>query len=161
MPQTQVFAAGFFTSLNNLGSAGWAEVFKAYDQMLCGDGLHAQPRVPAGWELVPVQCLSSLQVVKVGLVEDSPSTTGEPGAPWPPRGRVGAEGLQGRQGYLDRATSRSGQLCLSPAGDGDDAPVVSLTVPSTSPPSSSGLSRDATATPPSSPSMSSALAIVG
>uniref|UniRef100_F1RU39 Phosphofurin acidic cluster sorting protein 1 n=1 Tax=Sus scrofa TaxID=9823 RepID=F1RU39_PIG len=36
-----------------------------------------------------------------------------------------------------------------------------LTVPSTSPPSSSGLSRDATATPPSSPSMSSALAIVG
>uniref|UniRef100_A0A8D1B0H8 Phosphofurin acidic cluster sorting protein 1 n=1 Tax=Sus scrofa TaxID=9823 RepID=A0A8D1B0H8_PIG len=100
-------------------------------------------------------------VVKVGLVEDSPSTTGEPGAPWPPRGRVGAEGLQGRQGYLDRATSRSGQLCLSPAGDGDDAPVVSLTVPSTSPPSSSGLSRDATATPPSSPSMSSALAIVG
>uniref|UniRef100_A0A4X1U268 Phosphofurin acidic cluster sorting protein 1 n=1 Tax=Sus scrofa TaxID=9823 RepID=A0A4X1U268_PIG len=61
-------------------------------------------------------------VVKVGLVEDSPSTT---------------------------------------AGDGDDAPVVSLTVPSTSPPSSSGLSRDATATPPSSPSMSSALAIVG
>ncbi|ERE77853.1 phosphofurin acidic cluster sorting protein 1 [Cricetulus griseus] len=46
-------------------------------------------------------------------------------------------------------------------GDGDDSPVVSLTVPSTSPPSSSGLSRDATATPPSSPSMSSALAIVG
>uniref|UniRef100_A0A9L0RDY8 Phosphofurin acidic cluster sorting protein 1 n=1 Tax=Equus caballus TaxID=9796 RepID=A0A9L0RDY8_HORSE len=60
-------------------------------------------------------------VVKVGLVEDSPST----------------------------------------AGDGDDSPVVSLTVPSTSPPSSSGLSRDATATPPSSPSMSSALAVVG
>ncbi|EPQ06555.1 Phosphofurin acidic cluster sorting protein 1 [Myotis brandtii] len=50
----------------------------------------------------------------------------------------------------------------SPAtGEGDDAPVVSLTVPSTSPPSSSGLSRDATATPPSSPSMSSALAVVG
>uniref|UniRef100_A0A2K6TDW6 Phosphofurin acidic cluster sorting protein 1 n=1 Tax=Saimiri boliviensis boliviensis TaxID=39432 RepID=A0A2K6TDW6_SAIBB len=45
--------------------------------------------------------------------------------------------------------------------DVDDSPVVSLTVPSTSPPSSSGLSRDATATPPSSPSMSSALAIVG
>ncbi|XP_062051785.1 phosphofurin acidic cluster sorting protein 1 isoform X1 [Lepus europaeus] len=60
-------------------------------------------------------------VVKVGLVEDSPST----------------------------------------AGDGDDSPVVSLTVPSTSPPSSSGLSRDATATPPSSPSMSSALAVLG
>ncbi|XP_072495258.1 phosphofurin acidic cluster sorting protein 1 isoform X2 [Notamacropus eugenii] len=60
-------------------------------------------------------------VVKVGLVEDSPLTT----------------------------------------GDGDDAPVVSLTVPSTSPPSSSGLSRDASATPPSSPSMSSALAVVG
>ncbi|XP_042637446.1 phosphofurin acidic cluster sorting protein 1 [Orycteropus afer afer] len=60
-------------------------------------------------------------VVKVGLVEDSPSVT----------------------------------------GDGDDAPVVSLTVPSTSPPSSSGLSRDATATPPSSPSMSSALAVMG
>uniref|UniRef100_A0A8I3NUW8 Phosphofurin acidic cluster sorting protein 1 n=1 Tax=Canis lupus familiaris TaxID=9615 RepID=A0A8I3NUW8_CANLF len=60
-------------------------------------------------------------VVKVGLVEDSPST----------------------------------------AGDGDDSPVVSLTVPSTSPPSSSGLSRDTTATPPSSPSMSSALAVVG
>nr|XP_042093585.1 phosphofurin acidic cluster sorting protein 1 isoform X3 [Ovis aries] len=60
-------------------------------------------------------------VVKVGLVEDSPSTT----------------------------------------GDGDDAPVVNLTVPSTSPPSSSGLSRDATATPPSSPSMSSALAVMG
>lgn len=61
---------------------------------------------------------------------------------------------------------RSGQLplvnhvCLL-AGDGDDAPVVNLTVPSTSPPSSSGLSRDATATPPSSPSMSSALAVVG
>ncbi|XP_027711923.1 phosphofurin acidic cluster sorting protein 1, partial [Vombatus ursinus] len=47
------------------------------------------------------------------------------------------------------------------AGDGDDTPVVSLTVPSTSPPSSSGLSRDALATPPSSPSMSSALAVVG
>ncbi|XP_043826881.1 phosphofurin acidic cluster sorting protein 1 isoform X1 [Dromiciops gliroides] len=47
------------------------------------------------------------------------------------------------------------------AGDGDDTPVVSLTVPSTSPPSSSGLSRDASATPPSSPSMSSALAVVG
>uniref|UniRef100_H0XYC2 Phosphofurin acidic cluster sorting protein 1 n=1 Tax=Otolemur garnettii TaxID=30611 RepID=H0XYC2_OTOGA len=60
-------------------------------------------------------------VVKVGLVEDSPST----------------------------------------AGDGDDSPVVSLTVPSTSPPSSSGLSRDTTATPPSSPSMSSALAVMG
>ncbi|XP_044538376.1 phosphofurin acidic cluster sorting protein 1 [Gracilinanus agilis] len=47
------------------------------------------------------------------------------------------------------------------AGDGDDTPVVSLTVPSTSPPSSSGLSRDASATPPSSPSMSSTLAVVG
>ncbi|KAK2100115.1 hypothetical protein P7K49_021463 [Saguinus oedipus] len=65
--------------------------------------------------------LQAYVVVKVGLVEDSPST----------------------------------------AGDVDDSPVVSLTVPSTSPPSSSGLSRDATATPPSSPSMSSALAIVG
>lgn len=65
--------------------------------------------------------LLSSQVVKVGLVEDSPSAT----------------------------------------GDGDDSPVVSLTVPSTSPPSSSGLSRDAMATPPSSPSMSSALAVVG
>ncbi|KAL4829480.1 hypothetical protein H8958_003975, partial [Nasalis larvatus] len=50
---------------------------------------------------------------------------------------------------------------LTVHSDGDDSPVVSLTVPSTSPPSSSGLSRDATATPPSSPSMSSALAIVG
>ncbi|XP_051819960.1 phosphofurin acidic cluster sorting protein 1 [Antechinus flavipes] len=47
------------------------------------------------------------------------------------------------------------------AGDGDDVPAVSLTVPSTSPPSSSGLSRDASATPPSSPSMSNALAVVG
>ncbi|XP_074132363.1 phosphofurin acidic cluster sorting protein 1 [Sminthopsis crassicaudata] len=47
------------------------------------------------------------------------------------------------------------------AGDGDDIPAVSLTVPSTSPPSSSGLSRDASATPPSSPSMSNALAVVG
>ncbi|XP_065263345.1 phosphofurin acidic cluster sorting protein 1 [Emys orbicularis] len=51
----------------------------------------------------------------------------------------------------------------SPAatGDGDDAPVVSLTVPSTSPPSSSGLVKDVCATPPSSPSMSSGLAVVG
>uniref|UniRef100_A0A8C8S8R2 Phosphofurin acidic cluster sorting protein 1/2 C-terminal domain-containing protein n=1 Tax=Pelusios castaneus TaxID=367368 RepID=A0A8C8S8R2_9SAUR len=51
----------------------------------------------------------------------------------------------------------------SPAatGDGDDMPVVSLTVPSTSPPSSSGLVRDVCATPPSSPSMSSGLAVVG
>uniref|UniRef100_A0A8C3IF71 Phosphofurin acidic cluster sorting protein 1 n=1 Tax=Chrysemys picta bellii TaxID=8478 RepID=A0A8C3IF71_CHRPI len=47
------------------------------------------------------------------------------------------------------------------AGDGDDAPVVSLTVPSTSPPSSSGLVKDVCATPPSSPSMSSGLAVVG
>ncbi|KAM8969486.1 phosphofurin acidic cluster sorting protein 1 [Sarcophilus harrisii] len=47
------------------------------------------------------------------------------------------------------------------AGDGDDVPAVSLMVPSTSPPSSSGLSRDASATPPSSPSMSNALAVVG
>uniref|UniRef100_A0A8C4WTB3 Phosphofurin acidic cluster sorting protein 1 n=1 Tax=Gopherus evgoodei TaxID=1825980 RepID=A0A8C4WTB3_9SAUR len=51
----------------------------------------------------------------------------------------------------------------SPAatGDGDDVPVVSLTVPSTSPPSSSGLVKDVCATPPSSPSMSSGLAVVG
>uniref|UniRef100_A0A8C3IDP2 Phosphofurin acidic cluster sorting protein 1 n=1 Tax=Chrysemys picta bellii TaxID=8478 RepID=A0A8C3IDP2_CHRPI len=49
----------------------------------------------------------------------------------------------------------------SPWGDGDDAPVVSLTVPSTSPPSSSGLVKDVCATPPSSPSMSSGLAVVG
>ncbi|XP_053134578.1 phosphofurin acidic cluster sorting protein 1 isoform X2 [Hemicordylus capensis] len=51
----------------------------------------------------------------------------------------------------------------SPAatGEGDDAPVISLTVPSTSPPSSSGLARDATATPPSSPSMTSGLAVMG
>ncbi|KAM7170541.1 phosphofurin acidic cluster sorting protein 1 isoform 3-T3 [Macrochelys suwanniensis] len=51
----------------------------------------------------------------------------------------------------------------SPAatGDGDDVPVVSLTVPSTSPPSSSGLAKDICATPPSSPSMSSGLAVVG
>ncbi|XP_077677198.1 phosphofurin acidic cluster sorting protein 1 isoform X3 [Eretmochelys imbricata] len=51
----------------------------------------------------------------------------------------------------------------SPAatGDGDDMPVVSLTVPSTSPPSSSGLVKDVCATPPSSPSMSSGLAVVG
>uniref|UniRef100_A0A8C0IWX8 Phosphofurin acidic cluster sorting protein 1 n=1 Tax=Chelonoidis abingdonii TaxID=106734 RepID=A0A8C0IWX8_CHEAB len=47
------------------------------------------------------------------------------------------------------------------AGDGDDVPVVSLTVPSTSPPSSSGLVKDVCATPPSSPSMSSGLAVVG
>uniref|UniRef100_A0A8C4WT25 Phosphofurin acidic cluster sorting protein 1 n=1 Tax=Gopherus evgoodei TaxID=1825980 RepID=A0A8C4WT25_9SAUR len=38
---------------------------------------------------------------------------------------------------------------------------VSLTVPSTSPPSSSGLVKDVCATPPSSPSMSSGLAVVG
>ncbi|XP_050815137.1 phosphofurin acidic cluster sorting protein 1 isoform X2 [Gopherus flavomarginatus] len=51
----------------------------------------------------------------------------------------------------------------SPAatGDGDDVPMVSLTVPSTSPPSSSGLVKDVCATPPSSPSMSSGLAVVG
>ncbi|XP_077179078.1 phosphofurin acidic cluster sorting protein 1 isoform X2 [Paroedura picta] len=51
----------------------------------------------------------------------------------------------------------------SPAatGDGDDSPVISLTVPSTSPPSTSGLTRDVTATPPSSPSMTSGLAVVG
>ncbi|XP_020823755.1 phosphofurin acidic cluster sorting protein 1 isoform X2 [Phascolarctos cinereus] len=47
------------------------------------------------------------------------------------------------------------------AGDGDDVPAVGLTVPSTSPPSGSGPSRDASATPPSSPSMSSVLAVVG
>uniref|UniRef100_A0A670JQA6 Phosphofurin acidic cluster sorting protein 1 n=1 Tax=Podarcis muralis TaxID=64176 RepID=A0A670JQA6_PODMU len=45
--------------------------------------------------------------------------------------------------------------------DGDDSPIISLTVPSTSPPSSSGLSRDVTATPPSSPSMTSGLAVMG
>uniref|UniRef100_A0A670JTR1 Phosphofurin acidic cluster sorting protein 1 n=1 Tax=Podarcis muralis TaxID=64176 RepID=A0A670JTR1_PODMU len=44
---------------------------------------------------------------------------------------------------------------------GDDSPIISLTVPSTSPPSSSGLSRDVTATPPSSPSMTSGLAVMG
>ncbi|XP_074087123.1 phosphofurin acidic cluster sorting protein 1 isoform X2 [Macrotis lagotis] len=60
-------------------------------------------------------------VVKVGLVEDSPLTT----------------------------------------GDGEDSPMINLMVPSTSPPSTSGLSRDASATPPSSPSMSSNLAVVG
>ncbi|XP_048367427.1 phosphofurin acidic cluster sorting protein 1 isoform X2 [Sphaerodactylus townsendi] len=60
-------------------------------------------------------------VVKVGLIEDSPATT----------------------------------------GDGDDPPVISLTVPSTSPPSTSGLARDVTATPPSSPSMTSGLAVMG
>ncbi|XP_054849988.1 phosphofurin acidic cluster sorting protein 1 isoform X2 [Eublepharis macularius] len=51
----------------------------------------------------------------------------------------------------------------SPAatGDGDDSPVISLTVPSTSPPSTSGLARDVTATPPSSPSMTSGLAVMG
>ncbi|XP_075795077.1 phosphofurin acidic cluster sorting protein 1 isoform X2 [Pelodiscus sinensis] len=51
----------------------------------------------------------------------------------------------------------------SPAasGDGDDVPLISLTVPSTSPPSSSGLAKDICATPPSSPSMSSGLAVVG
>lgn len=64
------------------------------------------------------------------------------------------------EGYLDNCHQLANCVC-HPTGDGDDAPVVSLTVPSTSPPSSSGLSRDATATPPSSPSMSSALAVVG
>ncbi|XP_060111063.1 phosphofurin acidic cluster sorting protein 1 isoform X4 [Heteronotia binoei] len=51
----------------------------------------------------------------------------------------------------------------SPAatGEGDDTPVISLTVPSTSPPSTSGLARDVTATPPSSPSMTSGLAVMG
>uniref|UniRef100_A0A6J0TWS3 Phosphofurin acidic cluster sorting protein 1 isoform X2 n=1 Tax=Pogona vitticeps TaxID=103695 RepID=A0A6J0TWS3_9SAUR len=51
----------------------------------------------------------------------------------------------------------------SPAatGEGDDSPVISLTVPSTSPPSTSGLARDITATPPSSPSMTSGLAVMG
>ncbi|XP_067328556.1 phosphofurin acidic cluster sorting protein 1 isoform X1 [Anolis sagrei] len=51
----------------------------------------------------------------------------------------------------------------SPAatGEGDDSPLISLTVPSTSPPSTSGLARDITATPPSSPSMTSGLAIMG
>ncbi|KAJ6656925.1 hypothetical protein lerEdw1_002926 [Lerista edwardsae] len=51
----------------------------------------------------------------------------------------------------------------SPAatGEGDDSPTVSLTVPSTSPPSTSGLARDVAATPPSSPSMTSGLAIMG
>ncbi|XP_026572069.1 phosphofurin acidic cluster sorting protein 1 isoform X2 [Pseudonaja textilis] len=60
-------------------------------------------------------------VVKVGLIEDSPSA----------------------------------------AGEGDDSPVISLTVPSTSPPSTSGLTKDVSATPPSSPSMTSGLAVVG
>uniref|UniRef100_G1TGQ6 Phosphofurin acidic cluster sorting protein 1 n=1 Tax=Oryctolagus cuniculus TaxID=9986 RepID=G1TGQ6_RABIT len=65
-----------------------------------------------------------------------------------------------QDGYLPRATPPANGICPL-TGDGDDSPVVSLTVPSTSPPSSSGLSRDATATPPSSPSMSSALAVLG
>ncbi|KAM6434749.1 phosphofurin acidic cluster sorting protein 1 isoform 1-T1 [Liasis olivaceus] len=47
------------------------------------------------------------------------------------------------------------------AGEGDDSPIISLTVPSTSPPSSSGLAKDVSATPPSSPSMTSGLAVVG
>ncbi|XP_058016389.1 phosphofurin acidic cluster sorting protein 1 isoform X2 [Ahaetulla prasina] len=47
------------------------------------------------------------------------------------------------------------------AGEGDDSPVISLTVPSTSPPSTSGLAKDVSATPPSSPSMTSGLAVVG
>ncbi|XP_039219065.1 phosphofurin acidic cluster sorting protein 1 isoform X4 [Crotalus tigris] len=47
------------------------------------------------------------------------------------------------------------------AGEGDDSPVISLTVPSTSPPSTSGLTKDVCATPPSSPSMTSGLAVVG
>ncbi|XP_061462588.1 phosphofurin acidic cluster sorting protein 1 isoform X3 [Rhineura floridana] len=51
----------------------------------------------------------------------------------------------------------------SPAatGEGDDSPIISLTVPSTSPPSTSGVSRDVAATPPSSPSMTSGLAVMG
>ncbi|XP_030075046.1 phosphofurin acidic cluster sorting protein 1 [Microcaecilia unicolor] len=46
------------------------------------------------------------------------------------------------------------------AGDGDDVPAVSLTVPSTSPPSNTGLVKDVSATPPSSPSMTSGMAVV-
>ncbi|XP_029470501.1 phosphofurin acidic cluster sorting protein 1 [Rhinatrema bivittatum] len=46
------------------------------------------------------------------------------------------------------------------AGDGDDVPAVSLAVPSTSPPSTSGVVKDVSATPPSSPSMTSGLAVV-
>ncbi|XP_070622552.1 phosphofurin acidic cluster sorting protein 1 isoform X2 [Erythrolamprus reginae] len=47
------------------------------------------------------------------------------------------------------------------AGEGEDSPVISLTIPSTSPPSTSGLAKDVCATPPSSPSMTSGLAVVG
>ncbi|KYO26364.1 phosphofurin acidic cluster sorting protein 2 isoform A [Alligator mississippiensis] len=51
----------------------------------------------------------------------------------------------------------------SPAapGDGDEVPALSLMVPSTSPPSGSGLAKDTGATPPSSPSMTSGLATAG
>lgn len=83
------------------------------------------------------------------------------------RGSQAKAGLEpqgsGGAGYSQHRSRRlplADRVC-PPAGDGDDAPVVNLTVPSTSPPSSSGLSRDATATPPSSPSMSSALAVMG
>ncbi|XP_069500990.1 phosphofurin acidic cluster sorting protein 1 isoform X2 [Ambystoma mexicanum] len=56
-----------------------------------------------------------------------------------------------------------GLIEQSPAatGDVDDLPVINLTVPSTSPPSATGLLKDAAATPPSSPSMTSGLAIIG
>ncbi|KAL7978127.1 hypothetical protein Chor_005114 [Crotalus horridus] len=74
-----------------------------------------------GKDSQPLLSLFLFQVVKVGLIEDSPAA----------------------------------------AGEGDDSPVISLTVPSTSPPSTSGLAKDVSATPPSSPSMTSGLAVVG
>ncbi|XP_043931822.1 phosphofurin acidic cluster sorting protein 1 [Protopterus annectens] len=52
----------------------------------------------------------------------------------------------------------------APAAADEELPAVSLTVPSTSPPphgTTPGLSKDIVATPPSSPSMSSGLAVIG
>ncbi|XP_069500988.1 phosphofurin acidic cluster sorting protein 1 isoform X1 [Ambystoma mexicanum] len=83
-------------------------------------------------------------VVKVGLIEQSPAAT-----------------ELRRQEGLGRLQNPPGLLHTLSSGDVDDLPVINLTVPSTSPPSATGLLKDAAATPPSSPSMTSGLAIIG
>lgn len=79
---------GVFTFFKVQGCSGFTKVLNACNQIMCSNGCCSQPSA-SGWirtcaALVSgpnsVSLLSS-QVVKVGLVEDSPSATGEPGAP--------------------------------------------------------------------------------
>lgn len=128
-----------------------------------------EPSTWAGGLVIPQAAASrrpiAFQVVKVGIVEPSSATSGSPMLPArgarkgraPHRGRPGSPSPPPAAARGDRGRGELSAAQLLPKGDSDDAAPSGSSVLSSTPPSMSPAAKEASPTPPSSPSVSGGL----